>query len=152
MEWSVRNCSWKKVSSVIPKCWPQNFALLKPQAVESQGSQGMGLEVSGGSHWLCRFGHQGLLPAGWKPLSPGPLHLAPPGLVLGAWKHWAQTKSSLGLEAGCFRDFCQIAASCGEAQKIPVKQETFLRIPGLRPKWASTAVSETDIFLSFHSC
>jgi len=61
-------------------------------------------------------------------LDPAPLEL-----VLEAWKHWAQIKPSVGLEAGRFRNACQVAASGREAQKVSLKQGTFPGVPGLRP-------------------
>lgn len=78
---------------------------------------------------------QNLLPAGWKSFKPWPLvlHFVPTAWGQRAWKCLAQTKPSMGLEGGWFRNSCQVAGSCKEAQKVPTKYEIYPGIPGLKP-------------------
>lgn len=118
IKWSIRNCQLKKTGSLTPKCWT-------PKALHFWDPEQWKVKVE--CHWLHRFVHQGLFPAGWKPSESWPLVWLFAPRAPGAWKR------SMALEAGQFRNSCQVAASFREAQKVPTKQETFPRIPGLRP-------------------
>lgn len=143
MEWSVRNCPLNKAGSLTPKCWiPKALHFPNPKQHK----------VKAESCWLPRFVHQGLLPAGWKPSESWPLVLlfAPVTSVAGIW-NLEVLGSDKGLHGTGSWSVQEFLPGFSFRQGSPESTSKTIYFPWntwSETHWASTAVSESDVFLS----